>query len=177
MSRLPLVAALLVFSACGDSDTTAPPPDIPPTEAPSAEPSAETFDEPPPAGETAEVEISPVGDLMEYEQTAFAVRPGQTVRLAFVNTATSEAMHHNVVVLALNTDADAFGQAAMMAADTDYVPADRADEVVAHTPMSAPGETVEVTFTAPVAPGDYTYVCTFPGHYITMRGTMRIVEA
>ena len=172
MPRLSLAAALLALAACGDPEPPAPPPDVAPA---AAAPSAETFEAPPPAGQTAEVEISPVGDLMEYEQTAFAVRPGQTVTVTFVNTATAEAMHHNVVVLAEGADVDAFGQAAMSAADTEYVPADRAAEVLAHTPMSAPGETVEVTFTAPTAPGDYTYVCTFPGHYLTMRGTMRVV--
>jgi azurin len=31
-----------------------------------------------------------------------------------------------------------------------------------------------VTFTAPAA-GDYPYICTFPGHYMTMRGVMHVV--
>ena len=33
-----------------------------------------------------------------------------------------------------------------------------------------------VEFTAP-AEGEYTYVCTFPGHYMMMQGTMRVVAA
>ena len=170
------VTLCLALAACA-ADEPAPTPASTPTPPPEQVEAAPTFDTPPPASETAEVSISPVGDLMEYEQTAFAVRPGQTVHLTFVNTATAEAMSHNVVVLAEGTDVDAFGRAAMSAADTDYVPADLAGQVVGHTPMSAPGETVEVTFTAPSEPGDYTYVCTFPGHYLTMRGTMRVVAS
>lgn len=172
--RLLLVALCLSLGACAADEPAAPatPPAAPPADQAEA---ALTFADPPPAGETAEVSISPVGNLMEYQETTFTARPGQTVHLTFVNTADAEAMHHNVVVLAQGADVNAFGQAAMAAADTDYVPAEFADQVVGHTPMSAPGETVEVTFTAPTEPGDYTYVCTFPGHYLTMRGTMRVV--
>lgn len=48
------------------------------------------------------------------------------------------------------------------------------DRIIANTPMSAPGETVEVTFTAPSTVGDYPFICTFPGHYMTMKGTMHV---
>jgi len=42
------------------------------------------------------------------------------------------------------------------------------------TEVAKPGETVEVTFTAPEEPGAYTYLCTYPGHWATMQGTMRV---
>jgi azurin len=54
-------------------------------------------------------------------------------------------------------------------------PHGRMDDIIAHTPMSAPGETVTVEFTAP-AEGDYPYICTYPGHYMTMQGTMHVVS-
>ena len=31
-------------------------------------------------------------------------------------------------------------------------------------------------FTAPEKPGDYEFVCTFPGHYMLMRGIMKVVK-
>jgi azurin len=37
------------------------------------------------------------------------------------------------------------------------------------------GQNDLITFTAP-APGDYPYVCTFPGHIRLMRGVMRVVS-
>ena len=38
-----------------------------------------------------------------------------------------------------------------------------------------PGETVEVTFDAPKAPGVYTFICTFPGHFLAgMKGTLTV---
>ena len=59
----------------------------------------------------------------------------------------------------------------MSAADTDYIPASMRDRIIAHTPLSAPGETVRWSSRRP-APGDYPYICTFPGHYMMMQGTM-----
>lgn len=125
----------------------------------------------------ATVRILPVGNEMRYEQTEFTVEAGQTVRIVFENTATSPAMHHNVVVLNDhdNATANRVGQAALTAAGNDYIPED--DAILAHTPMSAPGETVEVEFTAPEEPGDYLYICTYPGHYAVMQGTMRVVAS
>jgi azurin len=55
------------------------------------------------------------------------------------------------------------------------IPADKS-EILAHTNLVKSGESVKVTFTAPTEPGDYTYLCTFPGHYLMgMKGTL-VVE-
>ena len=122
------------------------------------------------AGDTATVTIRPVGNTITYATEKFTVAAGQTVRLVFENVATSPAMHHNVTLL---RTPDAIERVASKALDAeDHLPEDPA--ILALTPMSAPGETVEVTFTAPSAPGDYPYICTFPGHYRTMQGTMHV---
>lgn len=175
MRALALAFLLLPLAACGGDDaapvtTTDPAPTAPDVVvAPDA-----------PAGAVAEVvdgtvTISPVGDEMRYAETEFTVTAGQEIRLVMDNVATSVAMQHNVVVLVLGADVNAFGQAAMSAADTDYIPSAMADQVVAHTPMSQPGQSTEVTFTAPTAPGDYTFICTFPGHFTVMQGVMHVV--
>ena len=174
------LAAVLAFSlaACGGDDV-APPPATPAPEAPVATaPPPAPEPEPVPAfdGPALDLTITPVGNEMKYEQTEFTAQPGQTVRLTFNNTADNPAMHHNVVILKEGTDVNAFGRAAMSAADTEYIPASMQDRVIAHTPMSAPGETVTVEFTAP-GPGTYTYICTYPGHFMTMQGTMTVSAA
>lgn len=119
--------------------------------------------------------LTPVGNEMRFEQTSFTVQPGETVTLTFNNTATIEAMTHNVVLL--NDDDDAtvarVGQEGMTAGEANaYVPDDPA--ILAHTALAKPGETVSVTFTAPTTPGTYRYICTFPGHYMMMQGTMTV---
>jgi azurin len=120
--------------------------------------------------------ITPVGNKMEFEQTEFTVKAGTEITLTFENTATSPAMEHNVVLLTDDAAAtiDRIGQAAMGASAKAFVPED--DAVLAATDLAKPGETVTLTFTAPSAPDEYAYICTFPGHYAMMQGTMRVVE-
>ena len=43
------------------------------------------------------------------------------------------------------------------------------------TGLVQPGEAETLRFTAPSEPGDYPYVCTFPGHWIRMNGVMHVV--
>ena len=38
------------------------------------------------------------------------------------------------------------------------------------------GETERLGFTAPPKPGEYIFVCTFPGHWVRMYGVMLVVE-
>lgn len=119
--------------------------------------------------------IEPVGNKMEFAKKSFTVEAGQQVTLTFKNTATAEAMKHNVVVLKGTGDdvIQRVGQAAFQAgASKQYIPNDPA--VLANTAVAAPGETVTVTFTAPSEPGTYSYICTFPGHYMMMQGTMTV---
>lgn len=120
------------------------------------------------------VTVTPVGNQMLYEQTEIRAPAGSELRIVFANTATSPAMSHNVVVLSTtdSTYVDTIGQAALTAKQNDYIPPEHTDLIQAHTSMAAPGDTVEVTFTVPEEPGDYPYLCTFPGHYQTMRGTL-----
>jgi putative heme-binding domain-containing protein len=39
-----------------------------------------------------------------------------------------------------------------------------------------PGQQAKLSFTAPEEPGDYAYVCTFPGHWRRMVGTLAVVK-
>ena len=114
---------------------------------------------------------------MKYAKVEVTARAGTQLRLVMNNTATNGAMHHNIAVLRLEIDDDAgieaVGMAAIQAgADRDYVPDHEA--IAAVTPMAEPGEQTEVTFTVP-PPGDYPYICLFPGHYATMRGVLHSV--
>ena len=127
------------------------------------------------SNELGEVVIQPVGNEMKFDKTSFSVAAGEEVTIVFENVATSPAMQHNVVVLTTDDDADVnrVGQAAVAAGESaEYVPDDEA--VLASTPLAQPGETVRVTFTAPSEPGTYRYICTFPGHYMVMQGTMTV---
>jgi azurin len=154
-----LVAALIATAGCGGGDG-------------SSTSSSGTTSE-----AVTEVTITPAGNRMKFEQTEFTVPAGEEITLTFENTATSAAMKHNVVLLTTDegTVVTRVGQAGTQAADSEYVPED--DAVLAATDLADPGETVSVTFTAPSEPGSYRYLCTFPGHYATMQGTMTVVSS
>lgn len=160
LSSILIAALLLVTTGCGGDDGT------------SSESKADAGSE-----AVTEVTITPVGNQMKYEQTEFTVPAGKEVTLTFKNTATSGSMKHNVVLLttAESSVVSRVGQAGTQAADNEYVPED--DAILAHTALADPGETVSVTFTAPSDPGEYQYLCTFPGHYTMMQGTMTVVDA
>jgi putative heme-binding domain-containing protein len=55
-----------------------------------------------------------------------------------------------------------------------YIPV--SPKVLHATKLAAPGQKIQLAFTAPAEPGDYPYVCTFPGHWRRMTGTMTVVK-
>ena len=129
-------------------------------------------------GASETVTLHAQGNQMSYKETEFTVPADTEVKLVFENTATSPSMQHNVVLLNEPPSQEVFkrvGQAGVQAgSNAEYVPADMDDTILAHTPIAKPGETVSVTFTTPSEPGDYGYVCTYPGHWATMQGTMHV---
>lgn len=108
---------------------------------------------------------------------SISAEPGEKIRirLTTISDLPESAMAHNFVLLAMSADPAAFANAAAKAKDNGYIPADKEDQILAMTDMAAGGETVEVTFTAPEEPGDYDYVCTFPGHFASgMKGKLKV---
>jgi azurin len=108
-------------------------------------------------------------DKMRFDVTAFEVKPGQKVEVTFKNIGTTPkfSMGHNFVLLDRTVNAGnvmTFLDKASTEAAHDYVPTE-AKEVLAHSKLLGPNESDLVTFNAPYVPGDYLYVCSFPGHY------------
>jgi azurin len=109
-------------------------------------------------------------DKMRFDLTAFEVSPGQKVSITITNVGTTPkfSMGHNLVVLdkqitEQNIQAK-FLDPASTAASSDYVPPGDKN-VLAHSKLLGPNESDTITFTAPFVPGQYLYVCSFPGHY------------
>ena len=44
------------------------------------------------------------------------------------------------------------------------------------TGMADPGSEVSVTFRSPPVPGDYPFLCTYPGHWRVMQGVLRVTR-
>ena len=117
------------------------------------------------------------GDDMTFSVTEIRAKRGERLRLVLSSSGTMPkmVMAHNVVVLAQGTDVTAFANASAMARANAYVAPAFATQVIAATPLAGNGETVEVTFDVPNAPGRYEYVCSFPGHFLAgMRGVILV---
>lgn len=114
-------------------------------------------------------------DMMKFNLAELKAEAGKEVKLVLkhVGKLDAKVMGHNWVLLKKGTDLTAFATAAMKATETEYIPNDGA-EVIAHTSVIGGGEETEVTFMAPEK-GEYTFVCSFPGHYSMMQGKF-IVE-
>ena len=58
-----------------------------------------------------------------------------------------------------------------------YLPEDDS-RVIAASSMIGGGETTSVTFSTSslAASGDYTFFCSFPGHYAIMKGSFKIID-
>jgi plastocyanin len=112
------------------------------------------------------------GSTLEFQPPRLSVKSGTRVRLRFVNDGT---LPHNFVVPRSDDDLDALALAAYEAADNGYVPVGQREKLVTYTSLVSPGETVEVSFDVP-PPGEYTYVCLFPGHANSMLGTLRVLR-
>jgi azurin len=116
-----------------------------------------------------------VGDNMRFTPARIDARPGEQLHVVLKDTGTMPkvAMAHNFVLLKKGADPKAFAEKSAAARDTDYVaPAVKA-QVLAATKLVGPGETADVTFAAPAQGGDYTFICSFPGHFVVgMRGSL-----
>jgi len=115
-------------------------------------------------------------DQMKFNKDEIRVKAGQKVKLTLkhVGKMGVNVMGHNWALLVQGADMAAVGQAAALAVENDYIPADMTDQFIVHTKMLGGGESDTIEFDAP-APGTYTFMCTFPGHYALMQGKL-IVE-
>ena len=117
-------------------------------------------------------------DTMQFDIKNFEAKAGSKVKITLKNIGQVPkiAMGHNLVVLKKGITAIAFGQKALGAGAnaTNALPASLMGDVIAATKLLGPAESDTIEFTAPKEPGSYEYVCTFPGHFALMRGTMTV---
>jgi azurin len=116
-------------------------------------------------------------DQMKYDLTEIPAKRNEQLRIRLTSKGTMPkiAMAHNWVLLKLGTSQVKFITAGAQSRQTDFIPDEMKDQVIAKTALAGAGETVEVSFKAPAAAGKYPYVCTFPGHFQAgMRGTLNV---
>ena len=122
------------------------------------------------------VRIQAIPEKLSFDLKWFVVEAGKAVQIVLFNP---DAMPHNLIVSQPGSleAVGAAGGAMPMPTDPEakaFVP--DLPAVLYSTRLLKEGETERLGFTAPKTPGEYIYVCTFPGHWVRMYGVMLVVD-
>ena len=120
-----------------------------------------------------------VNDNLAFSPKAISISksecPEVTINLKHSGKIPRNAMGHNWV-LAKKADAQSLAQAGWSAGlDSNYLPVNDA-RALAHTKVIGGGESTSISFsTAALEVGaDYTFFCSFVGHYFSMNGVFDV---
>jgi len=111
-----------------------------------------------------------------FDQDIFSVKAGMPVEIEFINV---DEMPHNLLII-IPGSLERVGEAADKmsrdpnAAKIQFVP--QTSDVLYSTPLLMIDQSYTLRFTAPKEPGDYPYVCTYPGHWRSMKGIMKVTK-
>lgn len=121
------------------------------------------------------IKLAALPGKMLFDTDTLSVPAGKTISLIFNN---QDQMPHNVVIVQPDTW-ERVGEAAdkMAVSETGYEENFVPDmpEVLFATPLVGASEIYQLDFTAPSQPGEYPFLCTFPGHWRMMRGILTVV--
>ncbi|MDP3469458.1 MAG: plastocyanin/azurin family copper-binding protein, partial [Daejeonella sp.] len=120
------------------------------------------------------IQLSTISSKMAYDKLVINIKAGSLVSLIFKNP---DEMPHNVVIIKPGSTETVGKAADAMASRKDayeknFVPA--IPEVLYSTPLVATGASFRLDFKAPAKPGEYPFICTFPGHWRIMKGVMKV---
>ena len=122
------------------------------------------------------ITINVVKNVMKYDKEVITAKAGTTIKIVLNNP---DFMQHNLVIIKKGT-LEKVGAAADLLAQTgdgakiSYVP--KVPEVLAATPLIDPNGKYTMTFKVPDVPGNYPYICTFPGHWRIMKGILKVTK-
>lgn len=163
-----MAIAIMLFASCNSSNTgssnapvaySAPAAAARPTYSPKVDPSA------PVSSINLEVDGNTM-DVIHFSPDKLTLKAGTTAKIHFKNNSVDEAMQHNFVLVY-----DSTGQSVATAAITipNHLP--NSPSVLFGIPSIKPGKDTTFEFAAPPA-GTYQFICTYPGHYPKMLGTL-----
>ena len=124
------------------------------------------------APETTFLGVGVVGDALRFDVDRFEVHAGSVVLMTLKNA--SSVNQHNWVLVRRGTKDQVAAAGVEAGPEFGWIPPDD-DRVIAQIGLLEPGEGAEIRFVAP-AVGRYQFVCTFPGHNITMFGDFNVVR-
>jgi azurin/glucose/arabinose dehydrogenase len=109
---------------------------------------------------------------LKFDVENIIVKAGSKIKLTFNN---NDDMLHNFVIAEPGSGNDvgvlAIGLG-IRGERLNYVPS--TGKVLYHTLLLQPGRSETIYFNAPEIPGNYEFLCTYPGHYMVMRGILKV---
>lgn len=114
--------------------------------------------------------------MMQFDPNPLTVSAGASVLLLFSNA--RDPLQHNFLLLKPGTLNAVGALADRMLTDPrgmakHYFPVS-SDILVTGSKLVGFGENDLISFTAPSTPGDYPFLCTFPGHWKQMNGILTV---
>ena len=114
---------------------------------------------------------------LKFSPVKLEVLAGIEVKLIFSNP---DVMLHNWLLVKPGSAQEVGELADQMASQPDgfargYIP--DSDKILVASKLLSPKEVQEITFQAPEKPGEYPYLCTFPGHWRMMQGVLTVKAA
>jgi putative heme-binding domain-containing protein len=141
---------------------------------------------PPDEGRKVRVELGELGvrvvrvgtlpERMSYDKEVIVIKAGKPVEFILENF---DLMPHNFVIT-LPGVMEEIGKIAEASATSpefqarQFVP--KSNKILLSSNLLQTRETQKLSFTAPLQPGVYPYVCTYPGHWMRMHGALYVVE-
>ena len=114
-------------------------------------------------GAALAIEVQP--NALKFAVESLEAPANTLVTLNFNNNTTLGVQHNWVLVEGGDAVEAAINTAAQANADGLFVPPTDTAGGLAWTPMTNAGQQSSVSFTTPAA-GTYSFICTFPGHYL-----------
>ena len=128
-----------------------------------------------------DIKITTVKTTFGYETKEFTVKAGQKVKLTLIVPADSVIPQPHNILIVKPGKKDVVGMAANAGlTDPNFLTKKNAlpdsEDILFHSNLVMPGKSETIEFTAPSEPGDYPYLCTYPGHWAIMNGVMKVVK-
>ncbi|MDG1854534.1 MAG: GDSL-type esterase/lipase family protein [Verrucomicrobiales bacterium] len=118
------------------------------------------------------VDLAAIPHQLKYNLTNFSVKAGSKVKITFLNP---DVIPHNLLIVEPGSKAEIGNQAIAMGAEA-VKKAPTNSKILHGTKMLEAGQKETLEFNAPSKPGDYEFICTFPGHWAVMNGIMKVTQ-
>jgi azurin len=126
-----------------------------------------------PAERTAvTLELGSKGDELAWDKNELVAPANSSITIKFKNNSSAGGNKHNVVICR-PADADGVAADGIAAGEANSYEKPGDTRILAATKLIDAGASAELKFDPP-ASGSYTYICTFPGHNVGMKGTLKV---